>query len=388
MVTTHAYDSLTEEQLSGVVGIKWTAYPDCIGAFIAEMDFGTAPCVVDALHATVDAGFYGYLPKALADDLAAACARWYKEECGWDVSPENIKALPDVLKGLEITLNHYSRPDAKVIVLTPAYMPFLSVPGFLGKEIIQVPMHQTDGRWEMDYAGIDAAFAVGGGTLILCNPHNPIGRVLTRDELLKVSEIVTKHNGRVFSDEIHAPVTFGERRHIPYASVSDEAARHTITAIAASKAWNLAGLKCAQLVLSNAADAKVWGEIGFFAGHGASTLGVIASIAAYNDGRVWLDGVRAYLDGNRKRLGELVAELLPGVTYVMPEGTYLAWLDFGKTGLDGDLATFFRDRAKVAINDGAACGEVGRGNVRFNFAMPRPLMERAVRQMADAYTSM
>ncbi len=387
MVTTHAYDSLTEEQLAGVVGVKWTAFPECIGAFVAEMDFGTAPCVVEALRATVEAGFYGYLPAALAQELSQACARWYREECGWDVNPDAVNALPDVLKGLEITLNYYTKPGAKVIVLTPAYMPFLTLPGFFGREMIQVPMLQTNGKWELDYAGIDAAFAAGGGALILCNPHNPIGRVLTRDELLETSAIVAKHDGRVFADEIHAPLTYAGHLHIPYASVSDEAASHTITTIAASKAWNLAGLKCAQLVFSNEADMKVWEKIGFFAGHGASTLGVIASTAAYNDGRAWLSDVRSYLDGNRKRLGELVDELLPGVKYTMPEGTYLAWLDFRNTGLDGDLATFFRERANVAVNDGAACGEVGERHIRFNFAMPRPLMERALHQIADAFTS-
>jgi len=387
MVTAHAYDSLTEDQLSGVIGVKWTSYPDCIGAFVAEMDFETAPCVKKALRTTVDAGFFGYLPSSLAQDLSLACARWYRDECGWEVSPDRIKALPDVLKGMEIAFAHYSAPGSKIIVLTPAYMPFLSLPGFFGREMIQVPMNQIDGRWEMDYAGIDAAFNAGGGVLILCNPHNPIGRVLRRDEMVKVSEIVAKHNGRVFSDEIHAPLTYSGHPHVPYASVSDDAAGHTITAIAASKAWNLAGLKCAQLVLSNDADAEIWDRIGFFAGHGASTLGVIASIAAYNDGREWLQEVRMYLDGNRKALVDLVDELLPGVAYRVPEGTYLAWLDFRRTGLDGDLAGFFRERAKVAVTDGAACGTVGARSLRLNFAMPRPILERALQQMAGAVAS-
>ncbi len=388
MVTTHAYDLLTEDQLSGVVGIKWTAFPDCIGAFVAEMDFGTAPSVQAALRTTVDAGFFGYLPSSLAQNMSLACAQWYRDECGWEVDADRIKALPDVLKGLEIAITHYSKPGSKVIVLTPAYMPFLSLPGFFGRETIQVPMNQIDGRWEMDYAGIDAAFSAGGGVLILCNPHNPIGRVLTRDEMFKVSEIVERHNGRVFADEIHAPLTFSGHTHIPYTSISDTAAGHTITTIAASKAWNLAGLKCAQLVFSNEADVDVWEKIGDFAGHGASTLGVIASIAAYNDGREWLQEVRTYLDGNRKALAEFVNDLLPNVSYVLPEGTYLAWLDFSRTGLDGDLASFFRERAKVAVTDGAACGTVGQGSVRLNFAMPRPMLERAMQQMARAVASM
>ena len=384
---TQTYDDLTEEQLAGVVGIKWTAFPDCIGAFIAEMDFGTAPSVIEALRKTVDDGFYGYLPSALKHDLSVACAAWYRDTCGWEVDPERIDALPDVLKGLEVTINYFSRAGSKVIVLTPGYMPFLTMPGFCGREVIQVPMLRTDDGWQLDYDGIDAAFAAGGGVLVLCNPHNPIGRVLTREELEKVSQIVARHEGRVFADEIHAPLTYPGHTHVPYASISDETAKHTITAISASKAWNLAGLKCAQLVFSNDTDAEIWKEVGFFAGHGASTLGVIASIAAWNDGREWLENVRSYLDGNRRRLGELVAELLPGVSYIMPQGTYLAWLDFSGTGLDGDLAEFFRERAKVAVVNGASCGTVGDRSIRFNFAMPRPILERALHQMADALAS-
>jgi cystathionine beta-lyase len=295
--------------------------------------------------------------------------------------------MPDVLKGLEITIRLYAPKGGKVIVPTPAYMPFLTTPQLHGREIVQVPMAQTDGRWEYDLDAIDAAFAAGAEVLIVCNPFNPIGRVMTRDEMLAISEVVDRHGGRVFSDEIHAPIVFNGLRHVPYASISETAANHTITAIAASKAWNLAGLKTAQIVTSNDADEAIWQETGAQLGHGASTLGVIASTAAYNTGQEWLQGVLDYLDGNRRWLADAVADKLPGVRYTMPEGTYLAWLDFCGTGLDGDLAEFFRENARVAMVDGGACGEVGKGCVRFNFAMPRPILEQAVQQMAQAMRS-
>jgi cystathionine beta-lyase len=384
---TANYDTLTLEQLTGVVGKKWTTFPDCIGAFIAEMDFGTAPAVIEALHETVENGFFGYLPDALEEGLANACADWYRRSTGWEVPAANIHSMPDVLKGLEITLRHYAPKGGKLIVPTPAYMPFLMLPKFMGREYIEVPMNQVDGRWEYDLDGIDAAFRDGGEVLIVCNPHNPIGRVLTRDELLAISEVVERHGGRVFSDEIHAPIIY-DGQHIPYASVSEAAANHTITAIAASKAWNLAGLKCAQIVLSNDADIEAWQEGAFWTAHGAATLGVIASIAAYNEGQDWLDTVLSYLDGNRRRLGELLTELLPEARYTLPEGTYLAWLDFGGLPLDGDLSELFREKARVAVVDGVHCGEAGKGSVRFNFAMPRPLLEQAVRQMATAIRAM
>ena len=386
MITAN-YDELTVADLSGALGMKWTAFPDCIGAFVAEMDFGTAPSVIQALHDSVDKGFFGYLPAAKAEEMASAVADWYRTNTGWEVPAERIHPLPDVLKGLEATLDYFAPKGGKVIVPTPAYMPFLFVPEYHGREVVQVPMLQTNGRWEYDLDGIDSAFADGGEVLVVCNPFNPIGRVMTRDELVQISEVVDRHRGRVFSDEIHAPIVFPGHEHVPYASVSDVAAGHTITAIAASKAWNLAGLKCAQIVLSNEDDVAIWEKDGKWAGHGASTLGVVASIAAYTTGQPWLTDVLGYLDGNRRVLGERVAELLPGVKYTMPEGTYLAWLDFRDTPLDGDLAEFFREQARVALVNGSACGNAGERSVRFNFAMPRPVLEQAIIQMSDAIPS-
>jgi cystathionine beta-lyase len=364
--------------------MKWTKFPDCIGAFVAEMDFGTAPGVKEALRETVDAGFFGYLPTAKAEELGVACAEWYATNTDWDVSPESIYPLPDVLKALEVTLMHFAPRGGKVIVPTPAYMPFLLVPGFHDREVIQVPLLRSENQWSYDLDGIDAAFRDGGEVLILCNPYNPIGRVMSRDELVAISEVVSRHDGRVFSDEIHAPLVFADHKHVPYASISDVTAGHTITAIAASKAWNLAGLKCAQIVLSNEEDIEIWKKEGWWAGHGASSLGVVASIAAYTTGDAWLREVLDYLDSNRRLLGELTSSLLPGVNYTMPEGTYLAWLDFRDTPLDGDLAEFFREKAHVAVVDGGACGTVGSRSIRFNFAMPGPLLEQAVRQMSEA----
>jgi cystathionine beta-lyase len=241
-----------------------------------------------------------------------------------------------------------------------------------------------DGRYEFDLDGIDRAFHDGGGLLILCNPYNPLGRVFTREELLAVSEVVERNGVRVFSDEIHAPLVYPDGRHVPYASVSDAAASHTITSTSASKAWNLPGLKCAQIILSNDADAEVWERIGFMASHGASNPGVIANTAAYTAGGAWLADTVGYLDGNRRLLGDLLAEHLPEIRYTAPEGTYIAWLDARALELEVPPADFFRERADVAMTDGSSCGEAGVGFMRFIFATPRPIIEQAVRQMADA----
>lgn len=384
MTSAHEFDSIGMDRLREIGSLKWTMFPGKIGAFVAEMDFGCAPAIAKALHESVDDGLFGYLPPAVSEAMSEACAAWQKSRYGWDVPAARVHPLPDVIKGLEVAIEQFSAPGSKIVLPTPAYMPFLSVPPTLGREIIQVPMLVRDGRYEFDLDGLDRAFHDGGGLLILCNPYNPLGRVFSREELLAVSDVVERNGARVFSDEIHAPLVYPGGQHVPYASVSEVAASHTITSTSASKAWNLPGLKCAQIIISNDADAEVWERIGFMASHGASNPGVIANTAAYSAGGDWLAGTVDYLDGNRRLLGDLLAEHLPEIGYTAPEGTYIAWLDARALELEVPPADFFRERAGVAMTDGSSCGEAGVGFMRFIFATPRPIIEQAVRQMADA----
>jgi len=377
-----AVDATGADALRAGGSVKWTAFPDALGAFVAEMDFGLAPPIRTALQAALDTGVTGYLPTALADAMRAATADWCADRYGWPVDPTRIQPLGDVLAGLELLLTHYADPDTAVIVPTPAYMPFLTLPGLLGRRVIEVPSREADGRYALDLDRIAAAFESGGGVLVLCNPWNPVGRVLAREELVALSEVVDRYGGRVFADEIHAPLVFAPNRHVPYATVSDAAAAHTLTAISASKAFNLPGLKCAQLVLSNAADAARFEEVGTFAAHGASVFGVIANTAAYRDGGAWLDGALAYLDGNRRRFGELLGQRLPHVAYREPEGTYIAWLDVRALDLGEQPADALLERSGVALTDGAACG--APGFLRCILATPRPVLEELVDRIASA----
>jgi cysteine-S-conjugate beta-lyase len=271
-----------------------------------------------------------------------------------------------------------------VILPTPAYMPFLVVPPTLGRGVIEVPMRLESGRQVYDLDALQAAYDAGGSLLVLCNPHNPIGRVLESAEMEAVAEVVERNGGRVFSDEIHAPLVYDGHQHVPYASLSPVTAAHTVTAVSASKAWNLPGTKCAQLVLSNEADAVTWERVGQRFEHGASNLGVAANIAAYEEGGPWLREVLSYLDGTRRLLGELLAEQLPQIGYLAPEGTYLAWLDCRELHLGDHPADFFLERAGVALTDGPLCGAAGAGFARYTFATPRPVMEETVSRMASA----
>lgn len=387
-----AWDLLTVAQLRRRrAGEKWTRYPNCIGAFVAEMDFGTAPAVEAALRDAVDRSAFGYLPEPLARELGEACAELYAERWGWAPAPDWIRPVADVIKAAEIAIRLYSPPGSAVILPTPNYMPFVKLPGELGRELLEVPMRRGPKRWVFDLDAIERAFAAGGHTLILCNPANPLGRVFDPQELEALAAVVERNGGRVFADEIHAAIVYGDAgtKHTPYASLSAATAAHTLTAFSASKAWNVPGLKCAQLLFSNRDDLAVWEERGGFLGYGASTLGVAANIAAFRDGGEWLDDLLDYLRGNRHRFAEMLAELAPTVDHIPPEGTYLAWLGVSDLAADlGDepdgLAPYFRREAAVAMTDGVDCGQAGRGYLRFNLALPRPILEDAVRRVARA----
>jgi cysteine-S-conjugate beta-lyase len=368
--------------------VKWsTPGPDGFGAAVAEMDFGAAPAILDALAALSATENFGYLSPVLGRELVDACADFQQRRHGWAVDPELIHPVPDVIKALEIAITYYSKPGSPVILPTPAYMPFLSVPGQLGREIIQVRMHEEAGFFTLDLDAIDAAFRAGGDLLIFCNPCNPLGRVYTQQEITQLTAVVDRHGGRVFADEIHAPLVYPGLRHIPYASTSDTAAAHTLTGTSASKGWNLPGLKCAQVILSSAADEERWAELGHIAWRGASSPGVAANIAAYRHGEAWLDEVLAYLDENRRLLADLLARQLPQVRYRPPDGTYLAWLDCTAMNLDGSPGALLTEQAHLTVVDGPAFGEGGPGSFRFNFATPQPLLTEMVERAAAVLTS-
>ncbi|WP_262985447.1 MalY/PatB family protein [Streptomyces antnestii] len=346
------------------------------------MDFGTAPVVQEALHEAVREHLLGYLPQALTDSVRRACADWQQDTYGWSVDADDVQLLPDVVRALHVAIQYFSKPATPVIVPTPAYPPFLKVPAVLGRPVIEVDMVNIKGRFTYDLEELDRAFRAGGHILLLCNPHNPTGRVLDRTELAALSEVVERHGGRVFADEVHAPLTYPGQQHIPYASISPAAAAHTITATSASKAWNLPGLKCAQVLLSNDADRNRWQRLDRLATDGTSVLGAVANAAAFRHGRPWLEQTIGLLDRNRHRLGCQLKQAHPCISYVPPEGTYLAWLDCRSLALDRTPARYFADRGQISTLDGGDCGRAGKGFVRLNFATDLDVLTRIVHRIA------
>lgn len=382
-----AIDHTTAADLAEAGSDKWTRYPGCIGAFIAEMDYGLAPCIQQAIDNACDHCKLGYIPEPWKRQVAEACAGWQKRHYGWDVDPSIIRVVPDVLEAYELFLRELVGAGKSIVVPTPAYMPFLSVPKLYNIDVVEIEMTtgtNADGQreWLFDFDAIERAFAAGCHAFVLCNPHNPIGKVLTLEEEQRISELAAKYDVRIFNDEIHAPFVFNGR-HIPFPTISETAALQSMTATSASKSFNIPGTKCAQVLLTNPADRAMWAERAEWSEHQTATIGAIATTAAYTEGDSWFQDALTYVRRNLDLFDEQMTTRFRGVGYIRPQGTYIGWLDFSGLGLD-DPATYFLDKAKVALTDGRSCGQAGRGCVRVNVAMPYPLLVECLDRMHDA----
>jgi cysteine-S-conjugate beta-lyase len=347
-------------------GLKWNYYePDVLPAWVAEMDFGLAPSVEQAMITAVERGDTGYPYPAATEAVAEAGSAFWSDRLGWPVQPQRVSHAPDVIEGVRRAITHLTRPGSKVILHTPVYYPFFSMVERAGREASLVPaLVDDEGRWSIDIDSVDSAFAAGAGSIVLCNPWNPVGRSLNADEVEAVVAVATSHGGRVIADEVHAALTYPGSRHTAAATVDPET---VVTVTAASKAWNIPGLKAAQVVLTNDADLTTWTEYFTPDKMGVGTFGLIASAAAYSEGVGWLAQVLDRLDSKRRILAELVEDLLPEARHRLPEATYLAWIDLSRYGWDRP-AEHLLEHARVAVSEGAQFGPGGEGHVRFNFA--------------------
>lgn len=362
-------------------GLKWTVPDDVLAAWVAEMDFGLAPPVADALHAAVDRGDTGYPYPRIEEAAAWAAVGFWADRFGWKVDPGRVFPAPDVIEGIRRAIVHLTRPDSPVVLHTPVYFPFFSMVERAGRDLVEVPSRRgADGRYSLDLEGIGRAFSEGAGSIVLCNPWNPVGRAFSQSEIEDLVELADSHSARVICDEVHAPLTRSGVEHSVAASLAPET---VVTVTSASKAWNIPGLKCAQVVHTGDRDAEVWSTYFTPEKVGVSNVGLIAAAAAYGDGGPWLDEVNARLEANRSLLDEAVAEHLPRVGYVSPEATYLAWLDITSYDIV-EPAEFFLNEARVALTDGSPFGPGGAGHVRLNFATSPELLTEIVERMGAA----
>lgn len=362
--------------------LKWTYYDeDVLAAWVAEMDFGLAPPIISALHDAVDRGVTGYPYPDLEAETAEAAVGFWAARFGWDTEPEWVFPVPDVVEGIRRAITHLTAPDSPVVIHSPVYFPFYGMVERAGRRIVEVACSRGDDkRYRLDLDGIERAFSDGAGSIVLCNPWNPTGRVFEKDEIQAVLDLAAGYGARVIADEIHAPITYGRHEFVPAVSVDAEVA---VSVLSASKAWNLPGLKCAQVVLPNPDDRDRWSSYFTMDKVGVGTLGLVANTAAYTAGGPWLDSVLATLSDNRSLVTEMVAELLPEAVHIAPEGTYLSWMDLSAYAHD-DPAAHLLDAARVAVTGGAPFGGDGSRHVRFNFASTTEIVSEAIERMASA----
>ncbi len=364
---------------------KWHKYPpDVLPLWVADMDFRSPEPVIRALRERVEHGVFGYgveQPEFYDVFLDRLQTRY-----GWRVSPEAILVIPGVIPGFNLAARALTAAGDGLLLQTPVYPPIGRVPGNVGLTSDEMELElQPDGRYAIDFERFEAAIGERTRMFLLCNPHNPVGRVFRRDELERMAEVCLRRGLLICADEVHCELTFSRQRHVPIASLDAEIAARTITLMAPSKSFNLPGLKCAVAIIPNASLREKFVAAQLDLVRAVNVLGYTAALAAYRDGQPWLDALLRYLEANRDFVVEYARSKLPGVRAASPEATYLAWLDCREADLpDSDPYTFFLDEARVALTDGKAFGRGGAGFVRLNFACPRATLAEGLDRMRHA----
>jgi cystathionine beta-lyase len=361
--------------------VKWRNYPeDVLPLFVAEMDYDLAPPVATALHAAISRSDTGYAPTSV--ELGKAYAGFSSRRWGWEVDPGQVTSVTDVGVGVIEVLRQRIRPGDVVVISPPVYPPFFDWAPEASARLLSVPL--AEGR--LDLPAIERAFATHPAAYVLSNPHNPVGRVHTSDELAALVRLARLYGVLLISDEIHAPLVLPGAVFTPLLTVPG-AAEVAVAVVSASKAFNLAGLKCAAIVTASertaALVARMPAEVHERTGH----FGVLASIAAFSSGDSWLDDLIFSLAARREQLADLLATRLPSVRWTPPEATYLSWLDCSDWGTDGVPAARFLEEGRVAVEPGTRFGAAGAGFVRLNFATSAEILDEAVSRMAGVSVS-
>lgn len=375
---------LTSDQLRARTGGKWRNYPsDVIPAFVADMDFAVAPAIQAVMKRFVDTHDYGYGTMTDGADLAEAFAAWMSRRYGWQPDPALTKAIGNLVQALVSTIVAFSEPGDGVIAQTPVYPPFLRGIASTGRRLVENPLVDDGARFVVDLDGLERV--AGQATiLLLCNPHNPTGRVFDRAELEGIATIAAAHNLTIVADEIHADLVYPGATHIPMETIL-AATDRTVTLTSATKGFNIAGLHCAVVHFGSAAlREKYAGRLPEWLLGGPGRMGIAATIAAWSESDSWLAEVMRYLDRNRRVVAEWAARAELG--HHLPEATYLAWLDCRRLRVPEGETTQkqFLERAKVALSEGSDFGEPGRNFVRLNFATSAEILDEILSRLSGA----
>jgi cystathionine beta-lyase len=361
---------------------KWREYPDdVLPLFVAETDFPLAPAVTAALERAVRLGDTGYV--ASRTPLPEAYAGFARRRFGWSVDPARIRTTADVSMGIVEILRRVVAPGERVIVTPPIYPPFFELVTEAGGVVERVPLRDDGSTWELDLEGIEQALAGGARAVLLCNPHNPTGSVHSASSLDALARLAEQYGATVVSDEIHAPLVQPDAGFTPFLASGEAAARVGYTVTSASKAFNLAGLKCALMITASDATTAVLRSLPIEVVWRTGQFGMLASVAALSEeSDAWLDSLLAALDENRRLLAELLAEHLPEARYRMPDAGYLAWVDLTGLGWGSNPAKQILRQARVALHFGPAFGAEGAGYVRINIGTSPEILTEAIERIA------
>lgn len=357
---------------------------DLLPMWVADMDFTTAPCVVNALKKLAETGVFGYphRPQSNKD----AVKGWMERRHGWAIDNTWLTYSPGVVTALNLCILAYSQPGDRVIIQPPVYYPFARCIVNNGRRIENNPLKFENGRYELDFDDLEKRATNRTRLMIISSPHNPVGRVWTKDELQKVGAFCVKNDIVLVSDEIHSDLIYKGYKHVPTASISEEIARQTITCMAPSKTFNLAGLKTSSIIISNPRLRKMYNAmLGNLSIGMDNTFGLAALEAAYTKGEEWLEELLIYLEANMDYAIQYVEERIPGIKVLRSEGTYLLWLDCRGLGLENKvLDNFMLKKAKLWLDDGPLFGPGGEGFQRINIACPRVTLEEALSRLERA----
>ncbi len=364
--------------------LKWNAFPeDVLPFWVADMDFLSPAEVIDALSQRIKHGIFGYAVQPR--DLDEIVIRWVEEHYHMQAEAEELLYIQGVIRGLNLASRAFLSPGEGIVFQPPIYPPFFKVGENSNLENQPVDLKQNvDGSYGIDFAALESAIKANTRMFLLCNPHNPVGRVFTKNELEQIAEFCLRHDLLICSDEIHCDLIYEGKAHIPIMSLGDEIAQRTIMLIAPSKTFNIAGLGFSVMIIKNKElMAKLKRTFQGILPH-PDLLAIQAARAAYLYGGTWLRDLLDYLQGNRDYLVNFIKTEMPDIHLVKPEGTFLAWLDCRQMPFGEDPFTFFLNKAKVGMNNGMDFGMAGRGFVRMNFACPRTILAEGLSRMAQA----
>jgi cystathionine beta-lyase len=375
-------DCIKYDRREETFGVK-----DIIPMWVADMDFNTPDFVVESLQKRLEHQIYGYSFRS--SEYFQSMISWIKTRHNWTVEKEWISFSPGIVPALNFCTLAFTQPGDSIIVQPPVYFPFFSAAESHGRNLIYNRLTESEGKWNMDYNSLIAGIDSKTKMIIISNPHNPVGRVWTPEELNNLADICLKNNILIISDEIHCDLVLPGFTHTPMASLSEKIAENTVTLIAPSKTFNLAGLSTSSVIIKNPVLRKSFNRIvdNLHVGNG-NIFGNTASIAAYTNGHKWLDALLDYIDNNIEFVKDYCGKMIPEIIPVQPEATYMIWLDCRRFGMSGkDLQNFFVHKAGVGMNEGSTFGPGGEGFMRMNLGTTHQTVMKAMEQIERAVAS-